>query len=139
MLSGFSREYDYLRSRPPPEGGPYCQVRLGARICLRASAPTPFNAPLRRCAEVQLLRPRFAMCDSDGILTVSAIGIAVRLSLRSLLTPGRSTLPGKPRSFRGGGSHPPCRYLYLQLLFRALQRGSPPRIPRTRNAPLPAP
>jgi hypothetical protein len=96
MLSGFSRELDYPRYREGPEVLPYSQVRLSPRICLGRSAPTPFNAPFRRCAAVPLLRLRVAMGGSDGILTVSAIGIAVRLSLRSRLTPGRLTLPGKP-------------------------------------------
>ena len=36
-LSGFSGKYDYPRYRLPPEGTPYCQVRLGRRICLPSS------------------------------------------------------------------------------------------------------
>ena len=55
-----------------------------------------------------------------------AIGCAIRLPLRTRLTPGRQALPGKPRSFGGGGSHAPCRYSCLHLPFRALQTGSPP-------------
>ena len=62
--------------------------QLRARTCLRPSQPTPVNAPVRRCAAVPLLRPRVALMGSHGILTVSAIGIAVRLSLRTRLTPG---------------------------------------------------
>ena len=108
-----------------PGGSPYCQVRLGRRTFLPPSAPTPFNALFRQCAEVPLLRPRVAARGSDGILTVSAIGLAIRLILRSRLTPGRLALPGKPRSCGGGVSHTPYRYLYLHLLFRTLQRGSP--------------
>ena len=66
-----------------------------------------------------------------------SIGFAVRLILRVRLTPGRLTLPGKPWSCGEGASHTLYRYLYLHLLFRTLQRGSPPRIRRIRNAPLP--
>ena len=53
------------------------------------------------------------------------IALAVRLRLRDRLTPGRLTLPGKPRSYGGRESHPPYRYLYLHLLFAILQYGSP--------------
>ena len=93
-------------------------------ICLPLSQPTPFNLLFRQEAAVPLLRRRVTRKVSDGILTVSSIGIALRLILRTRLTPGRLTLPGKPWSFGGGASHPPYRYLYLHLLFRALQRGS---------------
>ena len=88
MPSGFSREYDYLRCLLPPEGTEYSQVRLSGRICLPGSAPTPFNAPFRLCAEVPLLRLRIAPEGSHGMLTVSAIALAVRLRLRTRLTPG---------------------------------------------------
>ena len=88
MLSGFSREYAYRRCWIPPEGTPYCQVRLERRICLPLSAPTPFNGDFRRPAAVSLLRLHVAPMRSDGILTVSAIAIALRLRLRTRLTPG---------------------------------------------------
>ena len=87
-LSGFSREYDYPHSRPPPEGAPYYQVRLGARTYLRPSTPTPFNAQFRLRAAVPLLRHRVAPRGSHGMSTVSAIALAVRLRLRARLTPG---------------------------------------------------
>ena len=98
--------------------------QLGKRICLSSSKPTPFNGEFRIPAAVSLLRHHVAHMGSHGILTVSAIGFAVRLILRTRLTPGRLALPGKPWSFGGGASHPPYRYLYLHLLFRALQQGS---------------
>ena len=88
VLSGFSWEYDYPRCRPPPRGRPYCQGRLGGRICLPPSAPTPFNAQFRLRAAVSLLRHHIAPPDSHGISTVSAIAFAVRLRLRARLTPG---------------------------------------------------
>ena len=107
-----------------PEGLAYFQVRLSGRICLPQSAPTPFNAHFRQCAGVSLLRLHIAMQGSNGILTVSAIGLAIRLILRTRLTPGRLTLPGKPWSFGERASNPLYRYLYLHLLFHALQRRS---------------
>ena len=69
-------------------GGPYFQVRLCVWICLHASASTPFNGLFRKAAAVSLLRPRVTPCGSNGILTVSAIAFAVRLRLRTRLTPG---------------------------------------------------
>ena len=50
--------------------------------------PTPFNGLFRQSAEVSLLRLHIAPRDSQGMLTLSAIGLAYRLSLRSRLTPG---------------------------------------------------
>ena len=88
MLSGFSREYAYLRYLLPPKGMEYFQVRLSERICLLKSAPTLFNGPFRRSAEVSRLRLHIAPYGSHGMLTVSAIALAVRLRLRTRLTPG---------------------------------------------------
>ena len=111
--------------------------RLGGRICLPPSAPTPFNLQLRLQAAVSLLRLHVARTVSNGILTVSSIGFANRLILRTRLTPGRLALPGKPWSCGGGASHPPYRYLYLHLPFQTLQRGSRPAFCADWNAPLP--
>ena len=88
LLSGFSREYDYPRYCLSPRRPAYSQVRLGGRICLSSSTPTPFNGPFRRSAAVPLLRHHIAVCGSYGMLTVSAIALAVRLKLRTRLTPG---------------------------------------------------
>ena len=63
-------------------------IRLGRRICLPTSAPTTFNALFRQDAAVPLLRHHVAPNGSHGMLTVSAIGIAIRLILRTRLTPG---------------------------------------------------
>ena len=100
------------------------RLRLSFRICLEGSAPIPFNRLFRQAAAVSLLRPRVAPWGSNGILTVSAIGIAVRLSLRSRLTLIRLALIRKPWSFGEGVSRPLYRYLYLHLLFRRLHRHS---------------
>ena len=62
--------------------------QLRGWICLPPSTPTPFNADIRRRAAVSLLRHHIAHHGSHGILTVSAIGLAVRLILRTRLTPG---------------------------------------------------
>ena len=53
-----------------------------------------------------------------------AIGIAVRLSLRTRLTLIRLALIRKPWSYGEGVSRPLCRYLCLHLLFRTLQHAS---------------
>ena len=62
--------------------------RLCGWICLPASTPTPFNALFRQRAAVSLLRHHVAQHGSHGMLTVSAIGLALRLILRTRLTPG---------------------------------------------------
>ena len=87
-LSGFSREYDYRRYWFLPKEEPYCQVRLWERICLLPSTPTPFNGDFRRPAAVPLLRLHVARTASDGMLTVSAIALSLRMRLRTRLTPG---------------------------------------------------
>ena len=86
---------------------------------------------------MSLPRHRVARAASDGILTVSAIGFAIRLILRDRLTPGRLTSPGKPWSYGEGESHPLYRYLYLHLLFLTLHTPSREGFKADRNAPLP--
>ena len=100
------------------------RVQLKGWICLPPSTPTPFNLLFRQEAAVSLLRRHVTRMVSDGILTVSSIGLALRLTLRTRLTLERLTLSRKPWSFGGRASPPPCRYLYLHLLFQALQRRS---------------
>ena len=106
------------------EGAPYCQGRLGGRICLPPSAPTPFNRLFRQAAALPLLRHRVARAGSTGMLTCSAIGFAMRLSLRARLSLIRLALIRKPWPCGGQVSRLPCRYSCLHLLFHALQRGS---------------
>ena len=62
--------------------------QLGRRTCLSSSQPKHFNGDVRRPAAVPLLRHRVAPEGSHGMLTVSAIGVAARRSLRTRLTPG---------------------------------------------------
>ena len=120
-LSGFSREYDYPHYWILPKKTPYCQVQLGRWICLPSSTPTLFNGDFRRPAVVSLLRLHVAPCGSDGILTVSAIAIDVRLRRRTRLTTGSFALPRKPGSYSGRASYPPSRYLFLHSLYSPLQ------------------
>ena len=120
MLSGFSRESDYIHIRLS-EDAQYFQVRLYSRICLRISTPTPFNVLFRQYAGLSLLRPHFAPYASTGLLTCSSIRCAFWLFLRSRLTLNRLTLFRNPQSSGGRGSRPPYRYLYLHLLFHTLQ------------------
>ena len=87
-FSGFSREYAYVHYWIVPKDAPYCQVRLFLRICLQESTSTPFNGLFRQSAALSLLRL--------GILTCSAIGLTVRLSLRTRLTLIRLALIRKP-------------------------------------------
>ena len=95
-FSGFSREYAYVRYWIVPKDAPYCQVRLSLRICLQQSTSTPFNRLFRQPAALSLLRLHVARKGSTGILTGSAIGLAVRLSLRTRLTLIRLALIRKP-------------------------------------------
>ena len=137
MFSGFSRQSAYLRCWIVPEDAPYCQVRLFPRICLRESAPTLFNGLFRQPAAVSLLLLHVTLQGSNGILTVSAIGCAVRLGLRARLTLIRLALIKNPWSFGERGSRPLYRYLYLHLLFHYLQHSSRKTFCGSWNAPLP--
>ena len=88
LLSGFSGEYDYPRSRPAPEGRPYS--RLSARdayftaplctYCLQRAIPSARGG-------VTAPSPRRSMRQSRNV-DREAIGCAARLSLRARLTPG---------------------------------------------------
>ena len=95
-FSGFSREHAYARCWVVPRDAPYCQVRLFLRICLQESASTPFNGLFRQSAALSRLRLHVTPTGSTGILTGSAIGLAVRLSLRTRLTLIRLALIRKP-------------------------------------------
>ena len=88
-------------------------------------------------AALSLLRLHVTPEGSNGILTVSAIGIAVRLSLRTRLTLIRLALIRKPESCGEGVSHPLYRYLYLHLLFHTLQQSLRFTFNAEWNAPLP--
>ena len=95
-FSGFSWEYVYTHYYRFPRKLVYCQVRLLSRICLGKSTSTPFNGLFRQSAALSLLRLHVTLNASTGILTCSAIGITVRLSLRTRLTLIRLALIRKP-------------------------------------------
>ena len=95
-FSGFSWKYDYTHYWIVPKNVPYYQVRLFLRICLQESTSTPFNHLFRQMAALSLLRLHITPKGSTGILTCSAIGLAVRLSLRTRLTLIRLALIRKP-------------------------------------------
>ena len=137
MFSGFSWQYDYMHCWIVRKDAPYCQVRILWWICLPQSASTPFNQLFRQLAALSRLRLHVTPKGSTGILTGSAIGLAVRLSLRTRLTLIRLALIRKPESCGEGVSHPLYRYLYLHLLFHTLQQDSRPTFDAEWNAPLP--
>ena len=95
-FSGFSRQYDYMHYYLVPEDSVYYQVRIPWWICLPRSTSTPFNQLFRQLAALSRLRLHVTPKGSNGILTVSAIGLAVRLSLRTRLTLIRLALIRKP-------------------------------------------
>ena len=123
MFSGFSREPGYVHFALCKHAA-YFQGRLSLRICLQESAPTLFNRLFRQPAGLSLLRPHITHKASNGILTVSSIGFAVRLILRSRLTLIRLALIRNPWSFGEEVSRFLYRYLYLHLLFHTLQQRS---------------
>ena len=102
----------------------YYQVRLFLRICLQESTSTPFNHLFRQMAALSLLRLHITPKGSTGILTYSAIGLAVRLSLRTRLTLIRLALIRKPWSCGVRVTLPHYRYSCLHLLFHKLHLSS---------------
>ena len=120
-----------------PGGSPYSPASAPRPDLPGRRTPLRFNALFRQRAGVSLLRLHIALIPSNGMLTVSSIGCALRLCLRSRLTLIRLALIRNPWSCGEGVSRPLCRYLYLHLLFRCLQPGSRPAFDGLRNAPLP--
>ena len=136
MFRGFSREPDYLyylvaRGRPVLSGST-ATADLPTEIL-----STLFNLLFRLQADVSLLRLRITLTFSNGILTVSAIGCAVRLRLRARLTLIRLALIRNPWSCGEEVSRLLYRYLYLHLLFHCLQPVSRQAFCDPWNAPLP--
>ena len=95
-LSGFSWRRDYVHYQRGPKALLYCQVRLERRTSLPFSISTPFNRLFRQPAALSLPRLRIAPKVSNGILTVSSIGIPQRVNLRTRLTLIRLALIRKP-------------------------------------------
>ena len=106
LLSGFSRESGYQLCHIGPGPSAYCQasaqgVDLPAPVCAFTLQPAIPSAG--GC--VTSPSPHRAHRQERNI-NRSAIGLAIRLILRTRLTPGRLTLPGKPWSCGEGASHP---------------------------------
>lgn len=95
-FSGFSWEFAYTLYYLVPKNAVYYQVRLSWWICLPRSTSTLFNGLFRQSAALSLLRLHVTPKGSTGILTCSAIGLTVRLSLRTRLTLIRLALIRKP-------------------------------------------
>ena len=105
-----------------PQASPQHTIRFGSSADLPTlSAPTPFNHLFRQMAGLSLFRLHITPCASKGILTLSSIGLAIRLILRPRLTLIRLALIRNPQSSGEGVSRPLYRYLYLHLLFQTLQ------------------
>ena len=119
-LRSFSREHAYRRCHLAQGARCTVRVRLWCGFACTINAYTPSTC-IRRHAGVSLLRRSVAVIASDGILTVSSIGLGSRLCLRARLTLIRLALIRKPWSYGEGVSRPLCRYLYLHLLFQTLQ------------------
>ena len=74
----------------------------------------------------------------SGVLARCPIAYALRPRLRSRLTPGGRTCPGKPRDSGGRDSHPPFRYSCPHNRWAAVHRGSRRGFAPAAHAPLPA-
>ena len=95
-LSGFSWRRDYVHYQIVPKDALYYRVRLNGRTLLPVSTPTLFNRLFRQPAALSLPRLRIAPKVSNGILTVSSIGLPQRVNLRTRLTLIRLALIRKP-------------------------------------------
>ena len=136
MFSGFSWESDYHRY-PVVRGRPVLSSSTIPADLPTGTISTLFNLLFRLQADVSLLRLRVTPTFSNGILTVSAIGCAVRLRLRARLTLIRLALIRNPWSCGEEVSRLLYRYLYLHLLFHFLPSVSKQAFCDPWNAPLP--
>ena len=124
MLRGFSWEHGYHRCRRSPGGLPFCpasarRVDLPARLGTFAVQRT--IPSVRGC--VTSPSPHRSLHGCRNFYRLS-IDCASRLCLRSRLTLIRLALIRNPWSYGGRVSRPPCRYLFLHLLFPPLQQDS---------------
>ena len=104
----------------PRRGRRTVALRLGGRICLPPSAPLRFNPLFRQGAAVSLLRRRFTLPDSNGILTVSSVASAIRLGLGPDLPRADRRRPGTLGLSAGGIPTPLLvTYTYICLSMRS--------------------
>ena len=80
------------------------------------------------------LRPSIAPIHRYRNINLFSIDYAFRPRLRTRLTPGGRTFPGKPWNFGDGDSHPVFRYLCLHGHFCMAQHGSPHTFSPIQNA-----
>ena len=137
MLSGFSRELDYILFALCMHAA-YYQVPLSGWICLPRSSRTPFNRLFRQPAGLSLLRPHIAPAISNGILTVSSICFAFRLIIRPRLTPDPINVDQETLVFRRGGFSPPLSLLIPTFAFPNAPTEVNLHLRRFWNAPLPS-
>ena len=110
-----------------PGRSPRVLSGLAPRVSPAGSRLPPFNGLFRQPAHVSLLRQRSPSGRRGcGILTACPSALSFRRGVRSRLTLIRLALIRNPWSFGEGVSRPLCRYLYLHLLFRLVQKGSRP-------------
>ena len=76
-------------------------------------------------SQPSLLRPSITQLKKYRNINLLSIDYAVRPRLRTRLTPGGRTFPGKPWNFGDRDSHPVFRYLCLHGHFCTVQHGSP--------------
>ena len=126
MIAGFLGGGSAALSAAPRKGRRTVGFRLGPRTSLGPSSPCALQPAVPSAGGgSDAASPRLPRAGCRNLDRLS-IALATRLRLRARLTPGRRALPGKPWPCGGGETLPPYRYLYLHLLFRKLQRGSPP-------------
>ena len=125
MLSGFS--WKYVSRRCPLARGravlsPFTSETGFAWLLLQLRALTHYSVSARafHCSVSTSLLKRVTEC------LPFVHRIRFTLFLRSRLTLIRLALIRNPWSSGEGVSRPLCRYLYLHLLFRPLQKGSRP-------------
>ena len=115
-----------------------CFNSAGGFACphLRLCISTPYSVRARKCHSSVSASHRAVVTESLPFLPSHH---PITVLLRTRLTPGRLTLPGKPWPYGEGASHPLYRYLYLHLLFHTLQHASSAHLHSIWNAPLPMP
>ena len=119
-------------ARPRPGGRPPALA-----VALSTGLRRPISVGSRRGASCGLRGSNSSR--RHGNVHPSSIGYAFRPGLRSRLTPGGRTCPGKPWDSGGRDFHPSFRYSCPHHHCRAVHGGSRPRFGPSRHAPLPTP
>ena len=94
---------------------------LSPQVSLSSGAAYTLEPPYPSGGQPSLLRPPgFDTMRWYRNINLFSIAYASRPRLRSRLTPGGLTSPGKPRAYGGRVSHPSCRYSYRHQLSQNL-------------------